>query len=123
MKRILIIIEYFYTYIYLRYVSDKYLPDYKLKKINLVTSIKSTEHTLAITININALILECLFLNSHANIPVSNRIMNGENHPLQQRNTAWYPQGRLRSYGCSPKITACDVIKNKRKQHDHNKPL
>ena len=123
MKRILVIIEYFYTSIYLRYAFDKYFPDYKIKKFNLVTNVQNTEHAIAITININALILECLFLNSHANIPVSNRIMSGENHPLQQRNTAWYPQGRLRSYGCSPKITACDVIKNKRKQHDHNKPL
>lgn len=62
MKRILVIIEHFYTSIYLRYAFDKYFPDYKLKKINLVTSVKNTAHTVAITININALILECLFL-------------------------------------------------------------
>lgn len=91
MKRILIITEYFYTYIYLRHVLDKHLPDYKLKKINVATSIKITEHTVVITININALILGFLILNSHANIPVSNIIIIGDNHPLQQRNTAWYP--------------------------------
>lgn len=68
MKRILVIIEYFYTSIYLRYAFDKYFPDYKIKKFNLVTNVQNTEHTVAITININALFLECLFLNSHTGI-------------------------------------------------------
>lgn len=91
MKRILVIIEYFYTSIYLRYAFDKYFPDYKIKKIYLVTNVQNTEHAVAITININALALECLLLNSHANIPASSIIISGDNDPLHQRNTAWYP--------------------------------